>query len=391
VLNIRQTHLTLKQQIFCCSGLALILLLSALAVQAQQPTSQVVAFNGTIPGQPDGPVALRFRLYNVDMGGTILFEETQTVTVAAEKFTVRIGDATDGGIPALVFRNNPSVWIAFALDATPDTQIGSRTAITSSGYAHSASTLAGPVVTSINTLSGDVTLAGSPPITITPGECSLTIGAAGVLTGVAHDFSLSGDGTGGAPLGIATGGVTTPQLADRAVTGPKIATPLVLTSSTATGYAGVFNGKVKVSVLGPTGSMNLCRNGANEIATCSSSLRYKTDVRPFLGGLDIVNRLRPIAFTWKQDGMRAIGLAAEEVEKVEPLLAFRNDKGEIEGVRYNELSAVFVNAFAEQQAQIQTQQAQIKQQQAQIKQQQQALEALKRLVCLSQPDAEACK
>jgi len=43
----------------------------------------------------------------------------------------------------------------------------------------------------------------------------------------------------------------------------------------------------------------------------------------------------------------------------------------------NELSAVFVNAFAEQQAQIKRQQAQT--------------EALKKLVCLSRPDAEACQ
>src|SRR5262249_4771877 len=98
----------------------------------------------------------------------------------------------------------------------------------------------------------------------------------------------------------------------------------------------------------------------------SSSLRYKTDVRPFSSGLDIVQRLRPITFNWKQGGTRDVGLAAEEVEKVEPLLTFRNDKGEIEGVKYNELSAVFVNAFVEQQAQIQKQQNQIRQQRQQI-------------------------
>ena len=46
--------------------------------------------------------------------------------------------------------------------------------------------------------------------------------------------------------------------------------------------------------------------------------------------------------------MRDIGLGAEEVEKVEPLLTFRNDKGEIEGVKYNQLSAVFINAIKEQ-------------------------------------------
>lgn len=149
------------------------------------------------------------------------------------------------------------------------------------------------------------------------------------------------------------------------------------TSEPGIGYAGVFQGKVKVNVLGTGGSTPLCRNGALEIATCSSSLRYKTDVRPFVGGLEIVRRLRPIAFSWKQDGMPGIGLAAEDVEKVEPLLAFRNDRGEVEGVKYNELSAVFVNAFAAQQAQIERQQEQIN--------------ALKSFVCQSHPDAGVCR
>lgn len=54
-------------------------------------------------------------------------------------------------------------------------------------------------------------------------------------------------------------------------------------------------------------------------------------------------------------GSRDIGLAAEEVESVEPLLTFRNGKGKIEGVRYDQLSPVFINAFKEQQAQIEEQ------------------------------------
>jgi hypothetical protein len=106
------------------------------------------------------------------------------------------------------------------------------------------------------------------------------------------------------------------------------------------------------------GSQSLCYGPNQFISACSSSLRYKTEVQSFLDGLDIINRLRPIAFTWKQGGMRDIGFGAEEVEKVEPLLTFRNDKGEIEGVKYNQLSAVFVNAFKEQQNQIETLRAQ---------------------------------
>jgi Chaperone of endosialidase len=130
------------------------------------------------------------------------------------------------------------------------------------------------------------------------------------------------------------------------------------------------SGSIELSHLGSAGATALCLNSQNVIGTCSSSLRYKTSVAPFLGGLAIINRLRPISFAWKQNHVKDIGLGAEEVEKVEPLLTFRNDKGEIEGVKYNQLSAVFINAFKEQQAQISHQQEQIERQQEQLREQQ---------------------
>jgi hypothetical protein len=154
--------------------------------------------------------------------------------------------------------------------------------------------------------------------------------------------------------------------------------------SISTGYAGYFEGYVGITNLAPAGSTLLCLNTGSQVATCSSSLRYKTDVRPFSGGLDIVSRLRPIAFTWKQDGMQDVGLGAEDVERVEPLLTFRNDKGEIEGVKYNQLSAVFVNAIRDQQTQIERQQKQITEQQGE-------LAALKALVCQLRPDTDICR
>jgi hypothetical protein len=96
-------------------------------------------------------------------------------------------------------------------------------------------------------------------------------------------------------------------------------------------------------------------SGIVALGSCGSSLRFKSDVRTFNGGMSIVNRLRPISFAWKKDGRQDIGLAAEEVEMVEPLLTFRNEKGEVEGVRYNQLSAIFINAFKEQQSLIEQQ------------------------------------
>jgi len=135
--------------------------------------------------------------------------------------------------------------------------------------------------------------------------------------------------------------------------------------------------RISVSVLGAAGSINLCWNSFVQIATCSSSLRYKTSVQAFNGGLDLVRRLRPISFTWRDGGMQDVGFGAEEVEKVEPLLVTYNAGGEIEGVKYGQMSAVLVNS--------------IQQQQQIIEQQQRQIDALKKLVCLTHAQAEVCK
>ncbi len=144
------------------------------------------------------------------------------------------------------------------------------------------------------------------------------------------------------------------------------------------------NGIIRVATLGAAGSTTLCRNASNQIATCASSLRYKTDVQSFTAGLDALRRLRPIAFTWKEGGLRDVGFGAEEVSEVEPLLVTRNDAGEIEGVKYGQLTTILINAVKEQQAQIEAEQRTIEQQQKEI-------DELKRLVCLTHPQAKVCR
>jgi hypothetical protein len=150
-------------------------------------------------------------------------------------------------------------------------------------------------------------------------------------------------------------------------------------------------GVVAINGLGAAGSTALCRNAVNEISTCSSSIRYKQNVSPFHQGLSLITHLRPVSFEWRANHQADVGLVAEEVNTVEPLLTFRNDNGEIEGVKYNQLSAVFINAFKEQQEQIQQQQElvtrqqdQTRQQSAVLRAQQEQLDALKTLVCGSQ-------
>jgi len=66
-------------------------------------------------------------------------------------------------------------------------------------------------------------------------DIQLRSGDGGGLTTVAHDQTLTGDGTAGNPLGIATSGVGTAQLANDAVTSEKIAAGQVNTTQLADG------------------------------------------------------------------------------------------------------------------------------------------------------------
>jgi hypothetical protein len=122
--------------------------------------------------------------------------------------------------------------------------------------------------------------------------------------------------------------------------------------------------------LGAIGTVPLCRTNVamttlHSVSTCqSSSLRYKTDIEPYNGGMDVIDRLRPIAFTRILSGTNDIGLAAEDVARIDLRLTYSNENGEVEGVRYELLSTAFINAFKEQQEQIERQGEQIEELQA---------------------------
>jgi hypothetical protein len=86
--------------------------------------------------------------------------------------------------------------------------------------------------------------------------------------------------------------------------------------------------------------------GANTFGTCGSSIRYKKDVIDLDLGLETVMKLRPREFTWKVDGKRDLGFIAEEIEKVDPLLAIYQD-GKVESVKYPQLTALLAKAMQE--------------------------------------------
>jgi hypothetical protein len=107
------------------------------------------------------------------------------------------------------------------------------------------------------------------------------------------------------------------------------------------------NGVIRVQTLGAAGSQALCRNGSAEIASCSSSARYKDAIADLDLGLDAVLALRPVGYRWKDGGAADLGFVAEEVAALDERLVTRNAAGEVEGVRYERLAAVLANALQE--------------------------------------------
>src|SRR5262249_35765116 len=91
-----------------------------------------------------------------------------------------------------------------------------------------------------------------------------------------------------------------------------------------------------------------------QLRTISSSIRYKRDIEPMGGHSRGLFHLRPVIFRYTQDpqGERQYGLIAEEVAKVYPELVTRNAQGQVEAIRYQELTPMLLNELQHQQRQL---------------------------------------
>ncbi len=139
------------------------------------------------------------------------------------------------------------------------------------------------------------------------------------------------------------------------------------------------NGRARIASIPSEANVGqVCFNAAGDLLNCAgSSLRWKTNVQSFSDGLNVLRQLRPISYNWKEGGAYDIGLGAEDVAKVAPFFAVRNKEGVVEGVRYERLNMLLINAVKEQQQIIERQNAKI--------------DALMKLVCASNKDADICK
>jgi hypothetical protein len=101
-----------------------------------------------------------------------------------------------------------------------------------------------------------------------------------------------------------------------------------------------------------------------------SSQRYKHDIKPLATTSEALYALKPVSFRLKEefDATQALGfgLIAEEVEKVDPALVYRNAKGQVESVRYEMVNAMLLNEFLKEHRKVQELEANAVRQQKQI-------------------------
>jgi trimeric autotransporter adhesin len=101
-----------------------------------------------------------------------------------------------------------------------------------------------------------------------------------------------------------------------------------------------------------------------------SSRRYKHDIEPIGKASEVLFALKPVSFRYNKqyDATQTIafGLIAEEVAEVNPALVGRNDKGQPESVRYEQINARLLNEFLKEHREVEKQNRKTQEQESTI-------------------------
>jgi trimeric autotransporter adhesin len=104
-------------------------------------------------------------------------------------------------------------------------------------------------------------------------------------------------------------------------------------------------------------------NSNGRLGTAPSSQRFKEAIRPMDKASEAILALKPVTFRYKAeidpDGVSQFGLIAEEVEKVNPDLVVRDEKGKPYSVRYDAVNTMLLNEFLKEHRTVQEQGATI--------------------------------
>ena len=111
-------------------------------------------------------------------------------------------------------------------------------------------------------------------------------------------------------------------------------------------------------------------DSSGKLGTMSASTRFSDEIKPMDKASEAILTLKPVTFRYKQDidpkSIRQFGLIAEEVEKVNPDLVGRDEKGKIYSVRYDAVNAMLLNEFLKEHGKVEKLETTVACQQKQI-------------------------
>jgi len=113
--------------------------------------------------------------------------------------------------------------------------------------------------------------------------------------------------------------------------------------------------------------------GSNgRLGTVQSSVRFKDEIKPMDKASEAILALKPVTFRYKKEldpeGIPQFGLVAEQVEKVNPDLVARDEKGHVYTVRYEAVNAMLLNEFLKEHQKVEEQGCKLQEQESTISQ-----------------------
>jgi hypothetical protein len=151
----------------------------------------------------------------------------------------------------------------------------------------------------------------------------------------------------------------------------KVAGLLLSTNSGNTNGLIVQYGKVGIGSVSPSYKLQVGESGDGSSVGSNaffyiSDARLKDNVSTLSDALSKVLQLRGVSFTWKSTGAPAVGVIAQEVEKVYPSLVNTDEAG-VKSVQEANLVAPLIEAVKAQQAEIDALKARVAELEARVK------------------------
>ena len=125
-------------------------------------------------------------------------------------------------------------------------------------------------------------------------------------------------------------------------------------------------------VQSPGNALEVFCSPEGQLATVSSSRRFKKEIKSMDKASESILSLKPVTFYYKSDKTNTaqFGLIDEDVAEVNPDLIGRDKNGEIYSVRYDAVNAMLLNEFLKEHRTVQDLKSTVAKQEATIAQQQ---------------------